>query len=72
MSQKIDSVLEYAIDELKIRSDRKDGLSGVPSGFSALDRITSGWQSSELIIIASRPGMGKNFIGSLMCKERCY
>lgn len=37
----------------------KDGLSGVPSGFTAVDRVTSGWQQSDLIIIAARPGMGK-------------
>lgn len=38
---------------------QKEGLSGVPSGFMAVDRITSGWQPSDLIIIAARPGMGK-------------
>ena len=37
----------------------KEGLSGVPSGFTALDRVTSGWQQSDLIILAARPGMGK-------------
>lgn len=38
---------------------RKDGLSGVPSGFSALDRITSGFQNGNFIVIGARPGMGK-------------
>lgn len=33
---------------------------GVPSGLVALDRVLSGWQQSELIILASRPGMGKS------------
>jgi len=37
----------------------QEGLSGVPSGFTAVDRVTSGWQPSDLIIIAARPGMGK-------------
>ncbi len=37
----------------------KEGLSGVPSGFNKLDKLTSGWQPSDLIIIAARPGMGK-------------
>ena len=37
----------------------KDGLSGVSSGFEKLDLLTSGWQPSDLIIIAARPGMGK-------------
>jgi replicative DNA helicase len=44
------------IDEL---AKKTDGLTGVPSGFTALDRITSGWQKSDMIIIAARPGMGK-------------
>ncbi len=38
---------------------KEDGLTGVPSGFTDLDRLTSGWQPSDLIIIAARPGMGK-------------
>lgn len=37
----------------------KEGLSGVATGFSMLDKLTSGWQPSDLIIIAARPGMGK-------------
>lgn len=37
----------------------KEGLSGIASGFDKLDKITSGWQPSDLIIIAARPGMGK-------------
>lgn len=37
----------------------KEGLSGVATGFTKLDEITSGWQPSDLIIIAARPGMGK-------------
>lgn len=36
-----------------------DGVTGVPSGFSALDRLTGGWQNSDLVIIAARPSMGK-------------
>ncbi|MBC6399883.1 MAG: replicative DNA helicase [Ekhidna sp.] len=56
---KMSSLMHQAIDEIQTRKDRKDGLTGVPSGFSALDRVTSGWQASDLIIIAARPGMGK-------------
>ena len=37
----------------------KEGLSGIATGFEKLDKITSGWQPSDLIILAARPGMGK-------------
>ncbi|MDH3708890.1 MAG: replicative DNA helicase [Cyclobacteriaceae bacterium] len=53
------SIMREALNELEARKDHKDGLTGIPSGFTALDRITSGWQKSELVIIAARPGMGK-------------
>jgi len=53
------SIMSDAIAELEGMRDQVDGLTGVPSGFSSLDRITSGWQKSDLIILAGRPGMGK-------------
>jgi replicative DNA helicase len=61
------NLMYRAITELQKLKEHKDGLTGVPSGFSALDRITSGWQNSDLIIIAARPGMGKTaFVVSAM------
>jgi replicative DNA helicase len=61
------SIMKEAVSELEARKKHKDGLTGVPSGFSALDRVTSGWQKSELVIIAARPGMGKTaFVVSAM------
>ncbi len=53
------SLMNDAIKELEVKKNQKDGLTGIPSGFTALDRLTSGWQKSDLIIIAARPGMGK-------------
>jgi replicative DNA helicase len=47
----------------------KDGLSGVPSGFDKLDEVTSGWQPSDLIIIAARPGMGKTALTLSMARN---
>jgi replicative DNA helicase len=52
-------VIKEAIREIESLKDKKDGLTGIPSGFSRLDRITSGFQKSDLIILAARPGMGK-------------
>ena len=48
-----------AIRQIEEAKNKKDGVSGVPSGFTELDRVTSGWQKSDLIILAARPGMGK-------------
>ncbi len=61
------SLMHEALVELEARKDHTDGLTGVPSGFTALDRLTSGWQQSDLVIIAARPGMGKTaFVVSAM------
>ncbi|SHJ28412.1 primary replicative DNA helicase [Hymenobacter daecheongensis DSM 21074] len=61
------SLMGKAIKELEEKKNQKDGLTGVPSGFTALDRVTSGWQPSDLVIIAARPGMGKTaFVVSAM------
>ena len=53
------SIMREALDQLEKKKDNTDGLTGVPAGFTALDRITGGWQFSDLIIIAARPAMGK-------------
>ncbi|PWD98545.1 replicative DNA helicase [Marinilabilia rubra] len=55
----IDPVITESIERIREAGQRTDGLSGVPSGFTGLDRMTSGWQSSDLVIIAARPAMGK-------------
>ncbi len=47
----------------------KEGLSGVPSGFEMIDKITTGWQNSDLIVIAARPGMGKTAFVLSMAKN---
>jgi replicative DNA helicase len=53
------SLSSRVLKQIEELSGKTDGLTGVPSGFTALDRITSGWQPSDLVIIAARPGMGK-------------
>ncbi len=52
-------VLKAALDLIEEAKNREDGLHGLPSGFTALDRITLGWQKTDLIVIAARPSMGK-------------
>ena len=47
----------------------KDGLSGVATGFDKLDLLTSGWQPSDLIVIAARPGMGKTALTLSMARN---
>ncbi|HER09260.1 MAG TPA: replicative DNA helicase [Bacteroides sp.] len=56
---RIDNLLKSAIEQIEEAGKREDSLSGVPSGFTRLDRLTSGWQKSDLVIVAARPSMGK-------------
>lgn len=58
-TQPIKPILKEAVQLIEEASKREDGLSGVPSGFTKVDRITSGWQKTDLVIIAARPAMGK-------------
>jgi len=64
----INPVLDEAYQMVQKASARTDGLSGLGSGFDELDSITSGWQNSDLVIIAARPAMGKTaFVLSMAC-----
>ena len=65
----IDPVIEEAFDRMKKASKNEGNISGIPSGFKALDKITSGWQKSDLIIIAARPAMGKTAFVLSMAKN---
>ncbi|MBI1185519.1 replicative DNA helicase [bacterium] len=60
------SLISEAITQIEELKNKTDGLTGIGSGFTELDRITSGWQRSDLIILAARPAMGKTaFVLSL-------
>ncbi len=55
----IDSVLVKTIQRIEYLRHRNEDVTGVPSGFPTLDRITYGWQNTDLIILAARPSVGK-------------
>ena len=56
--QDIGSIINEAMGDIQDQQT-SSGLSGVPSGFVSIDRITNGWQRSDLIILAARPSVGK-------------
>ena len=55
----IDSVLVKAIQRIEDLRHKNEDVTGVPSGYAALDRVTYGWQNTDLIILAARPAVGK-------------
>ena len=65
----IDPVIGQAIEQIQAAANRKSGLSGLESGYHDLDKLTSGWQNSDLIIIAARPAMGKTAFVLSMAKN---
>jgi len=56
--QDIGSIINEAMQDIQ-EAQSSSGLGGVPSGFLSIDRITNGWQKSDLIILAARPSVGK-------------
>ncbi|NOY36513.1 MAG: replicative DNA helicase [Chlorobi bacterium] len=68
-TSKINVLVHKAIEQMQEAAKRKDNLSGVPSGFTKLDRLTSGWQRSDLVIIAARPSMGKTAFALSMARN---
>ena len=66
---KMSSLIKNALDDIETLRKKEDGLSGIPSGFTNLDRVTSGWQKSDLIICAARPGMGKTAFALTMARN---
>jgi len=57
--QHIKDVLTGTFERIEALYERKEHITGVPTGFSQLDRLTSGFQPSDLIVIAGRPSIGK-------------
>ena len=65
----IDPVLTLALEQIQAAANTETGLSGLPTGYNDLDKMTSGWQNSDLIIIAARPAMGKTAFVLSMAKN---
>jgi len=64
----MDQLVKEAIEQIDKAAKQEGNLSGVSSGFAELDNVTAGWQKSDLIVIAARPGMGKTaFVLSMAC-----
>lgn len=57
--ESMSDLIRESIAQIELAKNQESGVIGVASGFTALDRITSGWQPSDLVIIAARPAMGK-------------
>jgi replicative DNA helicase len=66
---KMSLLIKGALENIETLRNKEDGLSGIPSGFTSLDRVTSGWQNSDLIICAARPGMGKTALALSMTRN---
>ncbi len=65
----IDPVLNLALEQIQTAANTETGLSGLQTGYTGLDKMTSGWQNSDLIIIAARPAMGKTAFVLSMAKN---
>ena len=65
----IDPVLKQARDAIQKAAANTGGVTGVSTGYTELDKITSGWQKSDLIIIAGRPAMGKTSFALSLAKN---
>jgi replicative DNA helicase len=66
---KLNELIQEAITEMEKASKNESNGRGVPSGFNDLDRVTAGWQSSNLVIVAARPGMGKTAFALSMARN---
>jgi replicative DNA helicase len=65
----IETLISKALEQIEANSKQSSDITGVPSGIRSVDRITSGWQKSDLIILAGRPGMGKTAFALTMLRN---
>lgn len=67
--EQLSALVVQARTQLEEIEGNEGGLTGVPSGFTNLDRYTSGWHPSDLVILAARPGMGKTAFALCLAKN---
>ncbi len=65
----IDPIVKRALEIMQLAAANTGGLTGVASGFTKLDEMTSGWQKSDLVILAGRPAMGKTSFALSIAKN---
>jgi replicative DNA helicase len=65
----IDPIVMMARDMIQKASENTGGITGVSTGYPDLDKVTAGWQASDLIIIAGRPAMGKTSFALSLAKN---
>jgi replicative DNA helicase len=61
--QPLAEIIEGAIDEIEAAGSRGEGLTGIPTGFVDLDRLTNGLHAGQMVVIAARPAVGKSTLG---------
>jgi replicative DNA helicase len=59
----------HELEEKNTALLKRDGVIGVPSGLTEIDKLTGGWQKTDLIIIAARPAMGKTALALCMARN---
>ncbi len=60
----MEPIVRRSLERVEALYNRPEGLTGVPSGFLELDKLTSGFQEGDLIILAARPAMGKSALAT--------
>ncbi len=68
----VDEVLKDTLDKIDENFNSDGGITGVSTGFEVLDDMTSGWQESDLVIVAARPSMGKTTLAMNMVEEAMF
>lgn len=65
----LDRLIPETIERIKFMLEHKGERLGIPSGLSSIDRITGGWQKSDLVIVAARPSVGKTSLALNMAQH---